>query len=340
MKTTILFILYVLFCFTGNYCNAQNVNIVDANFKNYLIANPLINTNGDSEIQITEANSFSGQIDCSSLNISNLTGIEAFVNLTQLNCAYNQLTNLNLNSNIEITHLTCSHNMLSDLDVSNHFKLAHLYCNNNQITNLNVSNDTLLGQVSCSNNLLTNLDVSSNRSLWLLFCLSNQLNSLDLSHNPHLYGFKCNNNQLSSLNLHNGNNSIINSVNFDIRNNPPLYCIEVDNAIFSTSNWTNIDSTMHFSENCSASINQLQNSISPVLIYPNPNNGTFNINYNQKHDGKAFLNIFTLAGKKIYSIELVNPIHHCEIELNSGTYIYEYVTERNLWKKGKLIIIK
>ena len=33
----------------------QNVNIPDANFKAYLVANSLINTNGDTEVQISEA---------------------------------------------------------------------------------------------------------------------------------------------------------------------------------------------------------------------------------------------------------------------------------------------
>ena len=34
----------------------QNVNIPDANFKAYLVGNTAINTNGDSEIQVSEAN--------------------------------------------------------------------------------------------------------------------------------------------------------------------------------------------------------------------------------------------------------------------------------------------
>ena len=54
----------------------QNVNIPDANFKAYLVGEPSINTNGDSEIQVSEATAFNGTIDCSFLNISDLTGIE------------------------------------------------------------------------------------------------------------------------------------------------------------------------------------------------------------------------------------------------------------------------
>ena len=42
--------------------NSQYVNIPDVNFKNYLVQNSLINTNGNSEIEITEANNFTGTI--------------------------------------------------------------------------------------------------------------------------------------------------------------------------------------------------------------------------------------------------------------------------------------
>ena len=69
--------------------NAQNVNIPDANFKAALVNNSSINTNMDTEIQISEASAFNGTIDCSYMNISNLTGIEAFVSLTNLLCYTN-----------------------------------------------------------------------------------------------------------------------------------------------------------------------------------------------------------------------------------------------------------
>ena len=51
----------------------QNVNIPDAIFKNYLVNNTAINTNGDSEIQLIEASSYTGTINCGWQNISDLT---------------------------------------------------------------------------------------------------------------------------------------------------------------------------------------------------------------------------------------------------------------------------
>jgi len=74
------------------FANAQIVNIPDQNFKNYLLANAAINTNGDSEIQLSEAQAFTGEIICNNKGIADLTGIEAFVNLTTLHCYNNSLT--------------------------------------------------------------------------------------------------------------------------------------------------------------------------------------------------------------------------------------------------------
>ena len=67
----------------------QNVNIPDANFKAALVGNIAINTNGDNEIQVSEASVFNGTINVYNLNIFSLSGIEAFVSLTVLFCQNN-----------------------------------------------------------------------------------------------------------------------------------------------------------------------------------------------------------------------------------------------------------
>ena len=102
-------LLLILLCFPI-IGFGQNVNISDANFKAYLIGEPLINTNGDSEIQVSEAISFNGQISCENMNISDLTGIEYFINLTSLYCPNNQINTLNISQNISLTALSCYDN--------------------------------------------------------------------------------------------------------------------------------------------------------------------------------------------------------------------------------------
>ena len=111
---------------------AQIVNIPDANFKAYLVGNSAINTNGDSEIQVSEAAAFNGEIYCYDLNISNLTGIEAFTALTELYCGKNQLTSLDVSKNTALTKLSCQRNQLTSLYFRKNTALTQLYCEDNK----------------------------------------------------------------------------------------------------------------------------------------------------------------------------------------------------------------
>ena len=130
----------------------QNVNIPDANFKAYLVGNKAINSNGDKGIQVSEASAFKGEIDCSELNISNLTGIEAFTALTELYCGKNQLTSLDVSKNTALTKLSCDENQLTSLDVSKNTALTKLSCQRNQLTSLYFRKNTALTQLYCEDN--------------------------------------------------------------------------------------------------------------------------------------------------------------------------------------------
>src|SRR5688572_15779471 len=116
MKSGLKFFV-LLFPFAAT-CYAQDVIIPDANFKAALVGNTSINTNMDTEIQETEAEAFTGPLNVSTLNISDLTGIEAFTALTNLDCSINSLTNLDLSSNTALTVLKCYFNQLTTLDIS------------------------------------------------------------------------------------------------------------------------------------------------------------------------------------------------------------------------------
>ena len=155
----------------------QNVNIPDANFKAYLVSNWAINTNGDTEIQVSEANVFNGSIHCQNLNISDLTGIEDFTFLNALYCSYNQLTSLDVSGATALTSLYCSSNNITSLDLSNNTNLTTLHCFINQITTLDVSNNTNLTDLRCSYNALTTLNVSNGNNVNMIL-LANGNNNL------------------------------------------------------------------------------------------------------------------------------------------------------------------
>ena len=194
-------LLFFAFAIIVNFTKSQIVNVPDANFKAYLLENSAINTNSDSEIQVSEATAFIGTINCSNKNIANLTGIEAFINLTKLSCYGNQLENIDISKNTALQELDCQSNQLTSLDVSKNTTLKVLYCYSNQLMSLDVSKSTALQYLYCYFNQLASLDVSKNTALRLLYCQSNQLTSLDVSKNTNLQELDCFANQLTGLDV-------------------------------------------------------------------------------------------------------------------------------------------
>ncbi len=178
----------------------------------------------------------------SSKGISDLTGIEDFTSLEILWCIDNQL---------------------SSLDVSQNTSLTELWCYNNQIPSLDVTQNTALELLRCQGNLLPDLDVTQNTSLTILNCGNNLICSLDVSQNTALTFLVCEGNQLTFLNVKNGNNTAIPNESFYAWNNPDLTCIQVDDAVWSTTNWTNIGGQTSFSEDCNNVI-----SFAGLSLYP------------------------------------------------------------------------
>ena len=192
--------LYFLFFFTiGFLGNAQIINFPDANFKARLLAANTTNTiastfavpngtyhridqNNDNEISVDEIQQ-TRYLDLSSSNITNLGGIEYFINLTQLKCGYNQLTSLNVSIFPNLTTLSCQNNQLTSLNLSGLTNLTTLYCENNQLNSLELLDLSNLIMLSCFNNQLTSLNLSGLSNLQTLWCYNNQLNYLLLKNN-------------------------------------------------------------------------------------------------------------------------------------------------------------
>jgi hypothetical protein len=193
-------LLIALFAFTIS--QAQIVNIPDANFKNALLnyTSPIIDLNGDGEIQVSEAENVI-YLSVTSQNISSLQGIESFINIVQLSCNFNQLTSLDVTQNLSLESLRCQNNQLTSLDVTQNVSLEGLECDNNLLTSLDVTQNVSLKWLKCNNNLLTSLDVTQNLSLEILWCRFNQLTSLDVTQNLSLEALICENNQLSNLDV-------------------------------------------------------------------------------------------------------------------------------------------
>ncbi len=185
MKRCLLISILLGLGIINTYSQDSIVSIPDTAFQ-YALLNERVDTNGDSLISYEEAEKIS-KLDINNWNISDLTGLEAFIILGTLNCRDNQLISLDVSKNIALEVLSCGGNQLTNLDVSNNTALTRLECFNNQLTSLDVSNNTALTELSCSFNQLTNLDVSNCIVLTELWCSGNQLAKLNLCSNGSLW---------------------------------------------------------------------------------------------------------------------------------------------------------
>lgn len=181
------------------------------------------------------------------LNVSKNTA------LVHLTCSSNLLTTLDLSQNTALEDLICDHNQITELDISKNILLNGLYCNSNKLTALNTSKNTNLVRIECDSNKITRLDTSNNPLSGGLNCSFNLLTSLDISKNTSLNYLKCASNQLINLNLKNGNNTkFINTTMVDnLKNNPKLTCIQVDDVAYANKNWMNAkDSWATYNTSC------------------------------------------------------------------------------------------
>lgn len=343
-KSLLLIILTLIILNT----TAQNTYVPDDNFENALID---IGYDDVLDDYVLTAN-ISGItfLDLFNRYIEDLTGIEDFESLEVLKCGYNQLTNLDVSSNIALAELYCYHNQLTDIDVTNNTALNYLTCESNQLTSLDVSNNLNLTELNCGINQLTNLNVlnneeliylgfydnpitsinaSNNTNLQYLICPGNLLTGLDVSNNPELYVLNCNNNQLSYIDLRNGNNDGL--WQFYSENNPDLKCIYVDDKDLVHSDWY-IDPWTTFVETeaeCDALGIYIITEETGISIYPNPTSNQIFFDFSESNIQK--ISIMNIAGKTIFEKIYFNKNQQIDLsDHQSGIYIINIQTDKKV----------
>ncbi|MGB1308466.1 MAG: hypothetical protein ACPG6B_06125, partial [Oceanihabitans sp.] len=253
------------------YSSANLVAIPDTNFEQALI-DLGFDTNGlngnilESEAQavtILDVSDPTNNVNLPNVNakITDLTGIEAFVNITELNCEKNELANLDTSSNLLLTSIKCGFNLIQNIDVSSNTNLDYLNAKANQLSNIDISANTLLEYVSVWNNQLTTLNLSNNTNLEVIFAFDNQISSLDVSNlskltqliigqnnfssidvsnNVLLQQLSMDDNQLTSINV-NANTALTSLqvhnnqiATIDVTNNPALTVLFIENNLFTT----------------------------------------------------------------------------------------------------------
>ena len=222
MKKTLLIISMALLTAMSAWADVEinETNFPDENFRNLLLswyegADGVLT---DREIALAK------HLPLNNKNIRSLKGIEFFTALTELNCSFNQLTELDLSKitalkyldcsenysfttldlskNTELTYLNCSGNILTTLDLSKNTNLTYLKCSGNpQMKELNISGCDKLTEFMCWGTQIKELDLSSNTALKKLYFYYNQLTTLDVSNNTALELLQCDMNQLTELDV-------------------------------------------------------------------------------------------------------------------------------------------
>ncbi len=266
--------LSLTICLLINSLAAQITLIPDTNFENHLISQGfdsgvpdgiVLTANIDTITSLfINGNGFSNQI-------TDLTGIQDFTNLSDLSCRSNDLVNLNLNQNAALTNLICDENF--------------------NLTTIDVTQNSNLTLLTCSLTHITSIDLSNNLALTTLVCGGQFITSIDVSNNPALISFECAFSPLlACMNIKNGNNINLNSFNATF--NPSLMCIEVDDTAWSANNWINwinIDTSASFSTNCGNLCSNASCNVFSNYTYIDNGNGNYTFtntsigNYNQSH---------------------------------------------------------
>ena len=279
------FLLFAVIVVAMNYlASAQNVTFNDTNFKNALLSHdPVIDTNEDGEIQVSEAEAFTGFLNLYNQSISDATGLEAFINITKLDISQNSLTSL---------------------DVTDLSALTYLYAYSNSLTALDVSQNTALDSLRLLYNSLNTIDLSNNADLAFLDIRENQLTSLDVTNNPSLEALQFSNNNISTFEFSAGLTSSLKYLGFG------------DNPLAASFDFTQFPNLIYMA--CSSSglssldVSQMSNLVF-LLIFDNPITA---IDLSQN----TALETLWAGNTHIKDLDLSNNVNLTSINLNSSSF--------------------
>lgn len=182
----------------------NSTNFPDEGFRKYISENIDLNEDGvlsKAEIKKVKTICLSYMSEEDGYTCKSLTGINVFTELQTLECAWNELTKLDVSKNSKLEYLSCGDNELTKLDVSKNTKLVELDCGGNELTKLDVSKNTRLVKLDCGSNKLTKLDVSKNTKLEFVECGRNGIKELNVSKLTKLKELHCYDNKLTKLDV-------------------------------------------------------------------------------------------------------------------------------------------
>ena len=247
--------------------------------------------------------------------IQDFTGLEAFVNLEEMESFFNDIHTIDLTPLTKLKKLHLSNSMLSAIDLSGNTDLESLVIGNEYYVKFWNPND------------METLDLSNNTKLKYVGVYS-------------LLG-------LRQINMRNNNADSV-TISFGNENNYPYnVCIEVDDYIAATNGtapydtWTilNTSSGKHFfSDDCKKTLSDelfIQNNFK---IYPNPAEEYIRVEYDENIGMQLqAVQILDSSGKWVRSVK--EHFHQITIsDLSSGVYLFVIQTEKG--NKTEKVVVK
>ena len=134
------------------------------------------NENLTAEMQAKIAE-YTGKLDISGKEITNLLGIQYFTGITELDCSHNNIALLDLSKLPNLTNVKADYNDLADVTLAKDGKPETLNLANNNLATLNLAGYTTVKSLDVSNNKLTTLNLAGLYQLTTLDCSDNALSS-------------------------------------------------------------------------------------------------------------------------------------------------------------------
>jgi len=257
MKNTIA--LSIFLSLSGLVCG-QITLIPDAAFEQALISQG-IDTDGIINGQVWTSD-IADEIDLNlfGLSITDLTGLEDFASLEDLDLVQMEITEINLSQNTNLTHLTIDRVNLESLDITQNVNLISL----------------VLG-LSCEScpfeSTVSSLDLSQNTQLLAMVIVSDFITDIDVSNNPNIGLLRLERMAvLVDVNLKNNNNQNLGFLR--IRDAPNLVCVQVDDPqavidgiVPPYDDWI-IENDPLISDDCYLGVEDM--ALGKISLYPNP----------------------------------------------------------------------
>lgn len=321
------------------------VEIPDANFKSCLLDNAEINTNGDDEIQVVEAEVYDGEINCWGESIADMTGIEAFTQIDSLDCSMNEIDSLDLTHNLQLEFLDCSYNgfSMTYLNISENLSLKVLRCMENyMLSDVDISNNLMIRDLYLD---MVELDVSEHLALESLVHFGGQTDTLDLSNHEQLSFLWCTHSDIQFLNIQNGFNENLmmgDEPGINVLGNDGI-CVQVDDLGYIQENWNNWEHSAAigqygavFSEDCflTVSIDE-PNEQHDLKLFPNPVSDQFTVDTN---DDNLQLILFDANGTEMFRQKLHSAPAKVDVShLSRGVYIVQIHSDQSVNQKRIVI---